>query len=37
MGFTSFMLLFGDEVVILEKVKLGSARIVVTAKDEDND
>jgi hypothetical protein len=35
--FTPFRLLFGDEAVTLEEVKLGSARVMASAEDEDNE
>jgi transposase InsO family protein len=36
-GFTSFKLLFEDEAMTLEEVKLGSARALTSARDEDNE
>jgi hypothetical protein len=35
--FTPFRLLFGDKAVTLEEVKLGSARVMASAEDEDNE
>ena len=36
-GFTPFKLLFKDEVVTPNEIKLGSARVVASAQDEGNE
>jgi hypothetical protein len=36
-GFTPFKLLFGDEAVTPEEIKLGSARVIALAQEQDNE
>jgi transposase InsO family protein len=36
-GFTLFKLLFGDELVTPKEIKLGSARVIASAQDQDNE
>jgi hypothetical protein len=36
-NFTSFRLLFGDEEVTLEEIKLGSSRALASTEDEENE